>query len=153
MESISKIRIKGVDHPIDTAGLKLIWLLQTMYDDPYWEAQQSYSGHTYYRIPLTEEQYNLCKKAKIVSAYTNPSHDTYYEFEQWKTQLVVLGSIDSDYGDLSPSPDGEALIVAISKFYGDATYYLCASEEYYSSYIYPNIIGGPGWGTAFYFYG
>ena len=153
MDTISKIRVKGVDYSIEdenAGGLELVWALTPSYNKPYWERVKPSNMKNYYKIPLTEEQYNLCKSAKIVSVYTNPNHDSYYESETWLTQFVALGWIDWDYLDLYAND--EELVVAERKQDGSITYYLCATEEYYTKYIAPNA-SSPGFGTQFYFYG
>ena len=150
-EELEDVLIKGKEvlpNIEQYRGLELVWALTPSYNEPYWERVEPSNMKNYYKIPLTEEQYNLCKSAKIVSVYTNPNHNSYYESETWLTQFVALGWIDQDY--LNLYANDEELVVAECKYDGSTTYYLCATEEYYTKYIEPNINSA---GTAFYFYG
>ena len=144
MDTISKIRIKGVDYPIEdenAGGLELICSFATLYDEPYWQ-----EGSDCYFAQITKEQYDLFNTAIIVKTFANPGYDSYSERPILATHFAQKGQI-GEYNDIGDS--GENLYVATKQY--DSNYYLCATQSYFEKYIRHGTEYG-GFGAQFDFY-
>jgi hypothetical protein len=158
MDTISKIRVKGVDYHIEdeNAGLEKVFTLQAVYDQPNWN--KTLGGHVCWLeylkfawqddLELAKELFDVLKNAKLVYFVNNHHCGGYEEREikeilfadsmsdAWEQPRIYEGAELSGYEDYEAIriPNDFALIHAWT-FEGQERYALFISDEIYDKCV------------------
>jgi hypothetical protein len=160
MDTISKIRVKGVDYPIEdenAGGLEFLGRYTLQWSDGNdsigdWYVSPDYNNTDLYRAthPFPEEFWSIFEQSVFIKS-TEEALDSYYGRDigrfMFSTELLVKET--DDYGSLGQELEDGIIYIANAYWdspayegHGNPRYFLVATEktirDLYSKYIYSN---------------